>query len=314
MNAPTGFRLPQSVTPVKSRNRNEINGLPPLYRGVNVARVFTLWHYLAGSAAWLGEKQGVPTLAARARAHFAQARDASVGIRWLAGLARYHPGAGAPAVAMEKQALEAQIERLEALLLKLGTLHDGRYSQHERTILDGLAAGDAKTFEMAQRDLGEMLGFQAGKHESDASPDPWWIAGNYCLVFEDHSDALPTSTLGAAKARQVAGHPNWVRNNKDKVELPKDAHILPILVTPVTKAEDGAFPHLNDVALWRLNEFRDWARNALTIVRDLRRNLGDECDLAWRAQAQEVLEANGLDAPTLINRLSGLKAAQGLKR
>ncbi len=89
--------------------------------------------------------------------------------------------------------------------------------------------------------LGEMLGFRAGKHESDASPDPWWIAGNFCLVFEDHSDAQPTSALGATKARQVAGHPNWVRENKELVHLPDNCEILPILVARVIRIEGIAF-------------------------------------------------------------------------
>jgi len=105
-----------------------------------------------------------------------------------------------------------------------------------------------------------------------------------------------------------------MRTNKDKVELPSDARILAVLVTPVTRAEEGAFPHLNEVALWQLSEFRDWARNALATVRDLRRNLGEECDLAWRAQAQEVFEHAGLDAPSLVNSIGRNKAAEGLKR
>ena len=83
-----------------------------------------LWHYLAGTAAWYGERSGVTALAVRARSHFAQARDATSGVRWLANLARYQPDTPTPAA--DKQALDMQIERLEALLLKLGTLHEAR--------------------------------------------------------------------------------------------------------------------------------------------------------------------------------------------
>jgi hypothetical protein len=101
--------------------------------------------------------------------------------------------------------------------------------------------------------------FRAGKHESDASPDPWWIAGNYCFVFEDHSDAKPTSTLGADKARQVAGHPKWMTENVALTQIPINCFILPILVTPVLKAESGARPHLKDVSFWKLADFKAWA-------------------------------------------------------
>jgi hypothetical protein len=180
----------------------------------------------------------------------------------------------APTPKRDKEALDFQIERLEALLLKLGTLHDAKYNKHEKIILDGLSSNDAKLFESAHRDLGEMLGFRAGKHESDASPDPWWIAGHFCLVFEDHSGANPASALGAAKARQAAGHPNWMRDHKTLVQLPDDCQILPVLVTGVSRAEEGAFSQLDDVALWPIDDFRAWARSALGIVRGLRRTLG----------------------------------------
>jgi hypothetical protein len=271
-----------------------------------------LWHYLAGSAAWHGEHDGVAALAARKRSHFAQARDASSGIKWLANLARYQPEAPPPET--DKRALDSQIERLEALLLKLGTLHEAKYAKHEKAILDGLASNDARLFESAQRDLGEMLGFRAGKHESDASPDPWWIAGDFCLVFEDYSDAQPTSALGATKARQAAGHPHWIRENKEIVQLPDNCQILPVLVTGVSRAEDGAFPQLGDVSLWPIDDFRLWARSALGVIRGLRRTLGDECDLAWRAEAQSVFEHNEFDAPSLHRKLSQMKAAKALKR
>ncbi|MHC2274925.1 hypothetical protein ACVME8_001536 [Bradyrhizobium diazoefficiens] len=96
------------------------------------------WQYLAGAAASQGERSGVTAMSARARSHYANARDSAGGIRWLSNLARFQPGASAPPV--EKQALDSQIERLEALLLKLGTGHHGRYSKHEKSISDGLAS------------------------------------------------------------------------------------------------------------------------------------------------------------------------------
>jgi len=270
-----------------------------------------LWQYLAGAAAWYGERSGVAAMGARARSHFANARDAAGGIRWLSNLARFQPGTAPPPA--EKQALDSQIERLEALLLKLGTGHQARYAKHEKAILDGLASADSTQFEMAQCDLGEMLGFRAGKHESDASPDPWWIAGRFCIVFEDHSNAKADSALGADKARQADGHPKWMRANKDMTRLPDNAEILSVLVTPVSRAEKGALPHLTNVALWRLDEFRKWALKALSVIRELRRALGDDCDLAWRAQAQSVFEQNGFDAPSLFRALASVNAANLLK-
>ena len=67
------------------------------------------------------------------------------------------------------------------------------FAARESEIRNGLAT--AKTFELAQQKLGEHLGFSAGKEESDASPDPWWMIGEKVIVFEDHAGAV---TRGSA--------------------------------------------------------------------------------------------------------------------
>jgi hypothetical protein len=214
----------------------------------------------------------------------------------------------------DDSALQSQIERLETLLLQLGTKHEKRYAQMEKSIVDGLNSSDAKAFEAAHCELGKMLGFEVGKHESDASPDPWWIAGKYCLVFEDHSAALPTSSLGADKARQAAGHPKWMLANKEITHVADDTAFQSVLVTPVLRAESGAFPHLTTVGLWPLEQFRKWAREALSVVRQLRRTLGEDGDLAWRAEAQAMFEQKGYDAASLFRATGAVKACKGLKR
>jgi hypothetical protein len=53
---------------------------------------------------------------------------------------------------------------------------------------------------------------------------------------------------------------------------------------------------------------------ALGVIRGLRRTLGDECDLAWRAEAQSVFEQNGFDAPNLYRQLSQVRAVKALKQ
>lgn len=267
-----------------------------------------LWHYLAGSAAWQGAKGSGSPLEVKAREHFSSAKKVANGIPWLVELSRFQPPL--PGEPENKSVLFGQLERVESLIQRLGTLHDGKFDAHERRILEGLASGEKGPFEQAHVLLGTTLGFVANNKESDAAPDPWWIAGQICFVFEDHAGAQPTSTLSATKARQVSTHPAWVRTN---VTLDKDAEIVPVLVTPVTKAEAGARPHLSSVCLWPLKEFRDWAKDALAVVRELRRSFGEPGDLVWRAQAAEAFESMGLDAVSLLQKLKGRVAADELK-
>jgi hypothetical protein len=269
-----------------------------------------LWHYLAGSAAWLGAEDGVHALKAKALRHFSQAKEAALGIPWLVALSRFQPEVEA-AQGDDHSALLKQIERVEIVLAQLGTVHDRAFSREEKFILDGLASENHREFEQAQVRLGRMLGFDADKTEEDATPDPWWMSDDsLCFVFEDHSDAKPKSSLDATKARQAASHPNWIRKN---LPVTATARILPVLVTPVSTAKEGALPHLDGVALWRLEDFRKWAKSALLVVRQIRRTFSEVGDLAWRAEAMQAFKENLLAAQDLYTHLESQRASELLK-
>lgn len=264
-----------------------------------------LWEYLAGSAAFLAAEGGLATCGAKAKAHFLRAKEAARGIPWLVNLARHTSADVSDDVPDDTdQALMDQIERLESVLADLGTVHDRSFAMREKEILEGLAGSEH--FEQAQVRLGELLGFEAGKIEADATPDPWWAIGRYYIVFEDHAGAEPDVVLSATKARQVSSHPQWIRSN---LEPPENAEIVPVLVTPATNAKESAIPYLESVALWPLAEFREWAKEAVATIRELRRTFSEPGDLAWRAQAEDALRARVIDAPSLVRRLS-LKSAK----
>jgi hypothetical protein len=266
-----------------------------------------LWHYLAGSSAGLAAADGDTALDASARAQFRQAKEASSGITWLVGLAR---GDGSAPSAEERAhtTVMLQVERLEAYLQELGTVHNRAFSAREKKIREGLATGAG--FEFAQVLLGEHLGFEAGKKEEDASPDPWWRIGDIAFVFEDHANAGANAVIDATKARQAGSHPEWLREH---VPGTAGATIQPVLVTPAGKAKKGAMPHLARVAHWDLADFRRWTDTALDAIRDLRRSFVEPGDLAWRADAAQKLEEIRADAPSLSEWLSTRPARQHLK-
>lgn len=218
-----------------------------------------LWHYLAGSAAESAFRDGDKKFENLAREQFKKAKDASSGISWLNALAR---GGIAPSAEEHDQTTTLlQVERLEGYLAKLGTLHNRAFSAREREIREGLQNGDE--FEQSQVLLGQHLGFDAGKREVDASPDPWWHVGDVCLVFEDHANAGAAPILDATKARQAASHPDWVRLN---VSAAAGATIIPVLVSPAKEAKQGAVPHLGRFSYWSLDDFRAWADHVLEVV------------------------------------------------
>jgi len=267
------------------------------------------WHYFAGSTAWLGAKSGVPGLDSKSRLHFAKAKSAATGIPWLVALSRTHIEPSGSETESAEDVME-QLERVEVILAQLGTVHDRAFAKREKEILDGLSSKDKGPFEQGHRLLGELLGFEAGKVEQDGSPDPWWISGKLGFVFEDHAGADVNSALNVDKARQAATHPNWIRDN---VPGAPDRKILPVLVTPVKTVREGAAPHLEGVFLWPIDEFRQWAENAIATIRKLRSSFMEPGSLIWRAGAAEAFEQNALSCVEIRSLVEKRPAKKALK-
>jgi hypothetical protein len=267
-----------------------------------------LWHYLAGSAAHLGSKLPSDAMSSKARTQFENAKKAAIGIPWLVDLAR-HDVSGPHA--MDEgfdPALYAQIERLELVLEGLGTVHERDFAKREKEILDGIQVAD--TFEQAQKLLGETLGYEAGKIESEGSPDPWWISGDICIVFEDYVDGKDTTAIDVTKARQAMSHPEWMKAN---VKSCGGAKILSVIVSHRSRMKQAARPHLEKVAFWSLSDFQKWAHRALEFLRELRKEFSEPGDLSWRAFASKEMIARGFDARSTFKMLEKLIAAKRLQ-
>ena len=227
---------------------------------------------------------------------FGYAKNASPALPWLVSLARYQsPSTPKPP---DNSGLMYQVEQIEIILCNLGTLHDRGFAMREKEILDGLNASES--FEHAHKLLEEFLGYSAGKEESDGSPDPWWVQAGICFVFEDHAVANENAILDVTKARQVSTHPNWIKTN---IEECKDSEIIPALVTPVAKIKKSAIIHLENVEIWPLVEFREWAKTAISTIRNLRKTFLGPGDLEWRANAADALQDNSIDAKNLAEKL-----------
>ncbi len=260
-----------------------------------------LWNYLAGAAAWLSHHHGMTTDKSSPKIYFSEAQKASQAIRWLATLSRTIDISDVPKDAIVGSRTVPLIERLEGVLDRLGTTYDSSFAKEEKFILKNLESGKSRQFEEAHMKLGEILGFDAGNIETPGAPDPWWIVDeNLCFIFEDHSDADPSSSLSVTKSRQVATHPNWAREN---LTLSKTATIYPALITPLQYADRDAVPHLNDVFIWNLDEFRKWAKKAMAAIRELRSTFPGSGNLAWRATAIEKYREHGIDPDMLIELL-----------
>ncbi len=261
-----------------------------------------LWHYLAGSAAWLAFKSGDAGFDQRAREQFTQALKTEKSISWLVPLSKLAKVTEVDKPNKDVYAMSL-IERLEARFNKLGTLKDQKFETEVAKIRDLINKDDASLFEDGHTKLGEHLGFLSFNNNDSAAPDPWWIVNSsLCIVFEDHSEALETSTLDVKKARQALSHPNWIKANVK--DLDTDAKIVTVLITPVKKAEKEAVDNLTDVYVWNLNDFRIWANKAISCIRGLRADYPNSGDLIWRAKASEKLEEFCISPEALLNHIN----------
>jgi hypothetical protein len=254
-----------------------------------------LWHYLAGSAAHLASVEGSLTMAAKARAHFIEAHQAAPDISWLAKFARQQRLIDSSPKAEAQTAVLTQVERLAANLTRLGTVQDREFAKLEASIMEGLR--NPATFEAAQKSLGDLLGFVSHKVEREGSPDPWWISGEQCVVFEDYVDTNNDGTLSVEKARQAASHPNWMIAN---VREAKGCTITTVLVSPARKIRRAALAHVGELRYWDYQAFIEWADKALSTIRDLRRDFVEAGDLLWQARAVTAIKENGLDLSSIV--------------
>lgn len=264
------------------------------------------WNYLAGTAAWFAS-DGEEPMERVARELFDRAASGTVSVRWLGRLRRLGLAVAAEPDVDEtaRSRLMSVIDGLQIQLDSLGRATSRRFDAEEHYIRENLARNEAKSFEPAHERLGKLLGYDAGRAPGeDASPDPWWAAGDsLCIVFEDHTDAAPdpAAGLGANKVRQAASHPNWIREHTRF----KHAEIVPVVVTPRTLLTEGAKPHSADVCYWNMDEFRRWAGEALAVVRGLWNRFPGPGDIAWRAEAMTAYRKAALDPEGLVQQLRG---------
>ncbi|MEA5462861.1 DEAD/DEAH box helicase [Leptothoe sp. PORK10 BA2] len=259
-----------------------------------------LWNYLAGSVTFMGHASGVDGYQLLFKDYYTQASKGAPTLPWLNALSSFQQELDPQENDDDTQALII-IERMERVLEQLGVRHDRKFEAKERIILDGLVSEKSTEFETAHVELGHLLGYEAGNSETNGAPDPWWqVDDKLCFAFEDHSSAKATSQLSVDKARQAHTHPNWLRS---KLELQENATIIRILVTPVRKADEGAVPHLKNVYYWALSDFQDWAKNALSVIRESRKTFSGAANVVWRAEALDQYKLHELTPAALINKV-----------
>jgi len=278
--------------------------------GDDVEGYRAFWYYLAGSAAWLGAKQGIVSMESIARDYFKRAATVAPEVPWFSELSRLSLDDDENSQRDTDTRLSLVIEGLANQLKKLGTANNRKFEAEVKNILEDLnkdGEKNTKHFEIAHENLGQLLGYETGRSKGDSTPDTWWIASeDLCIVFEDNSGANLTTVIGANKVRQAESHPDWINSNKN-LTLSKQAEIITVMVTPCTKIEESAVIFTKEVCYWNITEFRKWAENAISVVRELRTSFPGEAKLDWRRRAMQAYKDAKIDPASLVDMLSKSK-------
>ena len=276
-------------------------------RGEDLKPYRALWHYLAGSAAamdyTLSSSQSI--LKDKIRIQFTSAKRAAKCVPWLAKLSSYETQSSNASPTEDKNYLY-QVENIEKIFSKLGNTHSLLYAKKEEEIISGL--NDKDKFEQAHLQLGRLLGFDVGKVEADGSPDPWWRGSNFCIVFEDHygDPDKPTDILSTHKARQTDSHTKWIRHH---LNLPDDFEIIPVLVSNVSNPSTGSIPLLEEFYFWKLDDFKHWATECLSGIRDIKSSFTEIGNIAWREAIFEKMEQHQIVSHKIRDKAKSRKAS-----
>jgi predicted secreted protein len=187
-----------------------------------------LWHYILASWAVIAARSGDrQRLEGIADAHFADARAAAAGTRWLSGLATSaSPLIASPPPEPADPLDAAAITRIASSPLR--TKPPAKFSAFLTSVTDGLAQDKAPPYEEALAGLGELAGATLlARAGGDAEPDAVWMFGPLLWVaFEAKSDAEPDGEIPAKYAREADSHLNYAEASTSDTAPPASFAVM----------------------------------------------------------------------------------------
>lgn len=256
------------------------------------------WAYQAGScyhALWTTTRSDDQI--ALARKFYAIARGAAGVAGWYSNLPYFNDAADEPA---PSPAMGAMVEGVQRALVRLGG-RGPRFEQYLKETISAIDSDDADTFERGLGQLATLLGFEGGKPPGAGVPDSVWeMEGVKPIAWEAKSEETTTKGVSKKTCTEAEGHRKWSATNLGVA----GADVIVIIATPQQTLDPVAKPYTG--GLWYMDaaEVRTLAREATSVVRDLRNNLADfETEGARQRIQREMTEAK-LDPESILARLT----------
>lgn len=260
----------------------------------------TVWKVLA--AHWAAQHATATRDAVDVRIAHELARDAQAAARALT----WRPALPDVEIPDDAAELDGRSVRLAGLLQRMAGSR--RVDRHVQQLEEWISSDSATEFELGIERMGSMLGFDAVRPNTQASPDGAWRDAGDQILWEAKSEQHGNGPLSAEVVRQAGTHPTWVQRELDW-QAAEDAIVL--VASPRETVDASARAVVPDnVYLVSIEAVRELA----TATADLWRSLiGAVKGLALSDSAQRIareLAARGLQTGELKDRLAARQIAE----
>jgi len=192
---------------------------------------------------------------------------------------------------------DSDLEQIVRVDRQFRTYADGKVDtpktlEKDLSLLDG--SGSAAQTEESLRALGQYLGFQASRPDSEHGTGPdvlWEIAGMPCLCIEAKTDKKATSNYRKQDVGQLMDHIQWTRDNTDSEE------IVPVFVGPVSPATESANPP-EELMVIPLESFKLLGQRLVEALNDIATN---SMPLTLRSDSHRIFEERDLLWPAFLD-------------
>jgi hypothetical protein len=245
--------------------------------GDDVRHYQALWHYILASWAVIAARAGdrnrwQPV----AETHFADARAAAAGTRWLTGLTTSASQLIAPRPHDAMDPVDATAISSIATS-QLRTAPGKKFTALAQSVTTGLAQASAPPYERALAGLGDLAGATVLQRSgADAEPDSVWMFGPHLWVgFEAKTECSPDGEVSADVARQAGGHINYAASSTGAAAPPSS---FAVIISPQERVHRGAVAVADDrvylVPPAAIGEIADRLASAWESIRIRTRALG----------------------------------------
>lgn len=257
------------------------------------------WYYLAGSVAWSIAQMAVDeSYHAVAKDLFTRAARCPTAVSWFPSLTRMKIISE-----LEREVdelLSHAVENIEEELTRLGLIGP-KFEKSINESLSLISQDERKPFERGLEIVGKLLGFVASRPQVQGAPDCLWqLSDRVCIGFEAKSEESPGNPISISDARQAKGHFDWIKAN---VKLSKNSVLLVELVSPRSTISTEALPHAEGVYYMAVEGIRALARQACSMLRNIRAQSTEAAEEQLRNNIYEGLSQEQLDPGNLLQLL-----------